>query len=113
MVGEPFRAWYVATTALDFERSGIERNLIARTDWSRIRDAVRLAPYVRVDSDRRHRMAGLFVEIEVGHWIARRIAWLQGRGRLSAALTLLRVGRLASAQPAAERNPVSTGRSWP
>lgn len=84
MVGELNRGWYVATTTLDFERSGIERNLIARKDWGRIRAG--LDSEVGRGTSRlasgtwRHQMAKLFVEIEVGQWIARRIAWLQGQG---------------------------------
>ena len=35
-VGEENRGWYVATTTLDFERSGIERYLIADRDLRRI-----------------------------------------------------------------------------
>ena len=84
MVGELNRGWYVATTTLDFERSGIERNLIARKDWQRIRDGlgtdVGKATSRVASGTWRHQMAGLFVEIEVGQWIARRIAWLQGQG---------------------------------
>ena len=84
MVGELNRGWYVATTTLDFERSGIERNLIARKDWSRIRDGLGTdigKATSRVGSGTwRHQMTELFVEIEVGQWIARRIAWLQGQG---------------------------------
>ena len=80
MIGELNRGWYVATTTLDFERSGIERNLIARKDWERIYSAVRDNGVHRVETAWRHRLADFYVEIEVGQWIARRIAWLQGKG---------------------------------
>jgi 3-oxocholest-4-en-26-oyl-CoA dehydrogenase alpha subunit len=86
MVGELNRGWYVATTTLDFERSGIERNLIARKDWERIRNG--LSTGVGAETSRlqsgtwRHQLAELFMEIEVGQWIARRIAWLQGQGQV-------------------------------
>lgn len=85
MIGELNRGWYVATTTLDFERSGIERNLIARKDWDRIRD------WLATDHGRstlpvhrawRWQLTELYIEIEVGQWMARRIAYLQGKGRV-------------------------------
>jgi alkylation response protein AidB-like acyl-CoA dehydrogenase len=84
LVGEENRGWYAATTTLDFERSGIERNFVAEEDWNRIfrglRDhsgALLAGPEGTV---RRHKLANLRVEVEVGRWLARRVAWLQTRG---------------------------------
>jgi len=84
MVGELNRGWYAATTTLDFERSGIERNLVARRDWNRIyrllaspatAPALRGRPPVW-----RHHLADLFIAVEAGQWMARRVAYLQGKG---------------------------------
>jgi len=83
IVGEEDRGWYAATTTLDFERSGIERNLIAERDWSRALSAISARPGAWVGPGRdvlRHRMAELGIEVEVGRWLARRVAWLQTRG---------------------------------
>ena len=84
MVGEINRGWYVATTTLDFERSGIERNLTARKDWQRVYDFIRTPSGRAAVVDRsgawRHALAELTVEIEVGQAIARRIAYMQGQG---------------------------------
>lgn len=84
MIGELNRGWYAATTTLDFERSGIERNLIARRDWNRIHALIRaraFAPFLGGGSQAwRNQLAELFIEIEAGQWMARRVAYLQGRG---------------------------------
>ncbi|MBN9492714.1 acyl-CoA dehydrogenase family protein [bacterium] len=84
MVSELNRGWYAATTTLDFERSGIERNLTARKDWERIYDRVRTpggrAEVVDRSGAWRHNLAELYIEIEAGQWIARRIAFMQSQG---------------------------------
>lgn len=85
IVGEMNRGWYAATTTLDFERSGIERNLIAEGDWERIHTFVRENPstWTRAGkSGLRVGLAGLKIEVEVGRWMARRVAWLQTMGRV-------------------------------
>jgi alkylation response protein AidB-like acyl-CoA dehydrogenase len=82
MISEENRGWYAATTTLDFERSGIERNLVAQRDWRRLYEfaASNRAALVNRPATWRHRMADLRIEVEVGQWIARRVAWMQGRG---------------------------------
>ena len=85
IVGEENRGWYTATTTLDFERSGVERNIVAEGDWNRIYRAVREAPGQPLlhgpgGAARRNRLADLRVEVEVGRWLARRVAWLQTKG---------------------------------
>lgn len=84
MVGEENRGWYVATTTLDFERSGIERNLTAKADWWRIYEALRTPEGRRAvhasGGAWRHRLAGLRIEVEVGRWMARRVAFMQSKG---------------------------------
>ncbi len=84
MIGELNRGWYAATTTLDFERSGIERNLVARRDWNRIfgllgSEAMRPALQGR-PATWRHQLADLHIAIEAGQWMARRVAYLQGKG---------------------------------
>ncbi len=83
MISQENRGWYAATTTLDFERSGIERNLVAERDWARLVD------YARVQKESlakgrssvwRHKLADLGIEVQVGQWIARRVAWMQGQG---------------------------------
>ncbi len=84
MVGELNRGWYAATTTLDFERSGIERNLVARRDWNRIFKALRSGAFdaglIERPTQWRHRMADLYIELEAGQWMARRVAYMQSKG---------------------------------
>ncbi|MGE5595027.1 MAG: acyl-CoA dehydrogenase family protein [Hyphomicrobiales bacterium] len=85
LVGEENRGWYAATTTLDFERSGIERNFIAERDWERVYHVLREQGCMTAPvsgAAYRHRLASLRIEIEVGRWLARRVAWLQTRGRV-------------------------------
>lgn len=83
MISQENRGWYAATTTLDFERSGIERNLVAQRDWRRLVDYARLNK-VALHKGRsgvwRHKLGDLGIEVEVGQWIARRVAWMQGQG---------------------------------
>jgi len=86
LVGEINRGWYVATTTLDFERSGIQRIVFAETllhdliDWAREHGdgGVRMIdrPVIR------HRLAELHIEFTLGRLLAYRVAWLQGQGRV-------------------------------
>jgi alkylation response protein AidB-like acyl-CoA dehydrogenase len=83
LVGEVNRGWYVATTTLDFERSGIQRIVFAETllddliTWARQpRDGRRPID----DPQVRHRLAELRIEFSVGRILAYRVAWMQGRG---------------------------------
>jgi alkylation response protein AidB-like acyl-CoA dehydrogenase len=78
LIGELNRGWYAATSTLDFERSGIERNLVAWRDWDRIFAGVRARGSAR--GAVRTELADLRVALEAGRWMARRVAYLQGRG---------------------------------
>lgn len=83
MISQENRGWYAATTTLDFERSGIERNLVAQRDWRRLVDYARenkAALHSGRSTVWRHKLADLGIEVEVGQWIARRVAWMQGNG---------------------------------
>jgi len=84
LVGEENRGWYVATTTLDFERSGIQRVIGGMRTYEELvtfakdarRDGTLRAAYAQV----RHRLAELKLEYEVGRMLAYRVAWLQSRG---------------------------------
>ena len=84
LVGELNRGWYVATTTLDFERSGIQRIVFAQT---LLDDLIGYAAARRPDGSRqiddtqiRHRLAELQIEFHVGRILAYRVAWMQGQG---------------------------------
>ena len=84
LVGEMNRGWYVATTTLDFERSGIQRIVFAQTllddligyAKTRQRDGTRLID----DPQVRHKLAELRIEFTVGRILSYRVAWMQGQG---------------------------------
>jgi alkylation response protein AidB-like acyl-CoA dehydrogenase len=79
LLGEENRGWYVATTTLGFERSGITRVGAIR------RELDDLVGYVLENGagDGRllaHRLAEHRIEIEAGRWLSYRVAWMQDRG---------------------------------
>lgn len=84
MLGPENRGWYVAATTLDFERSGIDRvasgqrildDIVAFANEAR-RDG---KPMITIPSVR-HRIADLQIALDVGRWIAYRVAWMQAKG---------------------------------
>jgi alkylation response protein AidB-like acyl-CoA dehydrogenase len=84
LVGEENRGWYVATTTLDFERSGISR-VVAATRT--LEDLTALARQPGPDGRRpvdnaevRGRLAALHVDFGVGRLLAYRVAWMQSAG---------------------------------
>jgi len=83
LVGELHRGWYVATTTLDFERSGIQRIVFAETllhdliGWAR--DHGNGARPIDRPQVRNH-LAELQIEFDVGRLLAYRVAWMQGQG---------------------------------
>jgi alkylation response protein AidB-like acyl-CoA dehydrogenase len=83
LVGELNRGWYVTTTTLDFERSGIQRIVFAET---LLDDLIAYAKQGRAGHrlvDRpsvRHKLAELKIEFAVGRLLCYRIAWMQGQG---------------------------------
>lgn len=79
LLGEENKGWYVTTTTLGFERSGIVR-IGATKRW--YDDLVGLIRGARdnLSAAQRLRLADHAVEIEVGRWLAYRVAWLQDQG---------------------------------
>jgi alkylation response protein AidB-like acyl-CoA dehydrogenase len=88
LLGEENRGWYVATTTLSFERSGIQRigaiqrwldelvaHLRPRGQVSNLTDGV-------ARSALRAKLAEHRIELEAGRWLAYRVAWLQDRGEI-------------------------------
>ncbi len=78
LVGELNRGWYVATTTLDFERSGIQRIVFAQTLLDDLIAHTRAGG--TVSAPNRHRLAELHIEFSVGRLLAYRVAWMQGQG---------------------------------
>ena len=84
MVGEQNRGWYVATTTLDFERSGIgrfasgKRQLEELVDLARGRNGHGAAHRTRLKAE----LADRAIELEAGRLLAYRVGWLQSQGRV-------------------------------
>jgi alkylation response protein AidB-like acyl-CoA dehydrogenase len=85
MIGEENRGWYVATTTLDFERSGIQRIAAAVTPYQRLLahapEADSAGEGRRIADDDQHRLtlADTAIEIEVGQLLGYRVTWMQAR----------------------------------
>ena len=81
LVSEENRGWYVATTTLDYERSGIGRVM-----WAR-RILEELIAYVRErggprPSSLRNQLADLWIANETARLLAYRVTWMQSRGEV-------------------------------
>jgi alkylation response protein AidB-like acyl-CoA dehydrogenase len=90
LLGEENRGWYVATTTLSFERSGIQRigavwrwfdELVAEIGKRKTKDEVRGDVFRFSNSVLRAKLAEHRIELEAGRWLAYRVAWLQDRGQ--------------------------------
>ncbi len=81
MIGDENRGWYVATTTLDFERSGVGRAAAVSQQFGKIRDYLGTPECVAEPSmAERHQMAEWHMEADVGRLIGYRVAWMQGNG---------------------------------
>ena len=83
MIGEENRGWYVAATALDFERSGIHRMAGAISPYYRLLEnakEVNSRGHGRQISDHapsRQALAETRIEIEVARYLGYRVTWMQ------------------------------------
>ena len=85
MIGDENRGWYVSTTTLDFERSGVSRTAGARRQFDRLLEFARRPHSAgegrRVVDDKVHRrqLTESAIEMEVGKYLSYRVAWMQSR----------------------------------
>ncbi|MEO8131787.1 MAG: acyl-CoA dehydrogenase family protein [Bryobacteraceae bacterium] len=80
IVGELDRGWYVATTTLDFERSGIHRAAEAHRTLDEVLSFLRTTAGAETSARRavlRHVAAERAVEVQIGRLMAYRVATLQ------------------------------------
>jgi len=86
VLGEVNRGWYVATTTLDFERSGVgrvagsQRTLDELTGFCR--EATLGGRSLLGRPNVRAKLAELAIEHTVGRDLAYRVAWMQAQGRI-------------------------------
>jgi alkylation response protein AidB-like acyl-CoA dehydrogenase len=78
LVGEENRGWYIAATALDFERSGINRIAGATRVFSGLVDYLREQP-APLSQEVRNRLVELKIEFDLGRSLAYRVAWMQSQ----------------------------------
>ena len=84
LLGELNRGWYMATTTLDFERSSVAGSASNRRTLEELTDFTREAttngrplfeqPVVR------HKLADLWIELDIARFLAYRVVTLQDRG---------------------------------
>ena len=83
MIGDENRGWYVAATALDFERSGINRMAAAVAPYERLLDHAKQPDSAgegrRIVDDEIDRLAlaDNAIEIEVARSLGYRVTWMQ------------------------------------
>jgi len=84
LVGEENRGWYVATTTLDFERSGINRIMWTKRLWEETVGAVRHRTIRESGRLPRNRLSltELYIELEIARLLCYRVACLQGQGQI-------------------------------
>jgi alkylation response protein AidB-like acyl-CoA dehydrogenase len=86
LVGEENRGWYVATTTLDFERSGINRVIWALRQYDElvalVKERAALGERWATAPSLRYHLADLRIAFEIGRLLAYRVAWLQNAGKI-------------------------------
>jgi alkylation response protein AidB-like acyl-CoA dehydrogenase len=84
LVSEENRGWYVATTTLDFERSGITRVMLSLRIFEDVvafvREAARRGEAWARTPSVKHKLAEIRVEFDIARLLARRVAWQQSKG---------------------------------
>ena len=84
IIGEENMGWYVATTTLDNERSGIRNYAGARRGYDELLAAIREAPTVAAkahDVVTAHKLADLRVQLAASRMLCYRVAWMQTEGQ--------------------------------
>jgi alkylation response protein AidB-like acyl-CoA dehydrogenase len=86
LVGDENRGWYVATTTLDFERSGITRVMLSLRLLEDVVEFVREARQRgegwAASEALRSKLAELRIEFDIAKLLARRVAWQQANGMI-------------------------------
>ncbi len=84
LVGQENRGWYVATTTLDFERTGIARVIWSLRQFEELVESVRRERQAGVTwpsgGQLRNRLAELRIEFEIARLLCYRVGWLQTNG---------------------------------
>ncbi len=83
-IGEENQGWYVTTTTLDFERSGIYRFAFNRRNLDEIHELALETSWrhgaAGVNPSVRHALADQMIGNQAGRLLAYRVAWMQSQG---------------------------------
>ena len=80
IIGEENRGWYVATTTLDFERSGVGRAAGVDRAFQRLRAHVADGDSgVEPSNVQRHALVESAIEIAISRLLGYRVAWMQSK----------------------------------
>jgi alkylation response protein AidB-like acyl-CoA dehydrogenase len=86
MVGEEHRGWYVATTLLDFERSGVDRMATTQNAFEPLLafamepDSAGEGRRIADSGSHRRDIADTAIELEVSRLLSYRVTWMQSNG---------------------------------
>jgi alkylation response protein AidB-like acyl-CoA dehydrogenase len=80
LLGELNKGWYVATTTLDFERSGIISGVGLQTMVHELIDYVRSCGHARPAESLRHELADRMIEANASIVLSYRVATMQAKG---------------------------------
>ncbi|MEE8421884.1 MAG: acyl-CoA dehydrogenase family protein, partial [Dehalococcoidia bacterium] len=86
MFGEENRGWYVATTLLDFERSGVDRMATTQNAFDPLLEHAKQPDSAGegrriVDCDaHRLKLAETAIELDVSRYLSYRVTWMQSQG---------------------------------
>ena len=84
LIGEKNLGWYVGTTTLNFERSGIGNTLAAIHLFEELVEYAKTGAHgyhpLKQNPVLRHRLADMAIQLETSRKLAYRIAWLQSQG---------------------------------
>ncbi len=86
IIGEENRGWYIAATALDFERSGIFRmaGMIGPfnrlTEFAKQPDSAGVGRRIADTGENRLKLADTAIEMIVARYLGYRVTWMQSKG---------------------------------
>lgn len=80
LVGEKTRGWYVGTTALNVERSGIRYHVPSEQLFDELAAYAREAKDGASRPELRQRLAAMACDVAVSRVLSYRVAWLQSKG---------------------------------
>ena len=86
MMGEENRGWYVATTLLDFERSGVNWSATGRRQVEELthyaKDTRGPSGWLIEQPTTRHGLADLRIAVDISRFLSYQVVWMQSKGKI-------------------------------